>query len=267
MTNRKTPKFLYLLPLCLSLCLGTALLTATSHAQTSVSTNSSDVILRDTGLQDSGGKAIFTDKRQIVYQARVLAIDKNEMKNLPVNWHGMPSSGVGRGLPNLNEQVALLAKAKKVSLLYSPNLSSFEDTQASTFIGDQIDFTNDSQQVVKANIGFTFGVKGQIESNTNSIQLSVHLENSRITFLDKSTEVTIPQISTKSMDTTIRLKENEVVVIAFGDTKQTEQKVENIANVPGLGDLPMLKSLFTHGNKKTVDSQIVVFITAKQQKD
>lgn len=71
---------------------------------------------------------------------------------------------------------------------------------------------------------------------------------------------TIPQpiVATRETTTTALIKDNETVVI--GGLKKQE-KLQEISKIPLLGDLPILGLLFSFEGEKTVNSELVVFIT------
>jgi type II secretory pathway component GspD/PulD (secretin) len=238
---------------------------------------------------------------QLVYEARIVEVNNNDLKNLGLDWdvsmstrigetngnrppiatggsgtatagsRPLPMGAIGRSPYSLGVQLTALAENGKARLLASPNLSALEGVEASTFIGDQFKYIIGLQQTPQgvniqtdeARIGITLKVKGQ-SSNDGSITMFVHPEVSTISGYVNVGQIALPQISTRFVDTTVRMKDGETIAIA-GLIR--EQEIENTVKVPGLGELPVVGKLFSRTRKEKSNSQIVVFITAKVQKD
>jgi type II secretory pathway component GspD/PulD (secretin) len=83
-------------------------------------------------------------------------------------------------------------------------------------------------------------------------------------FRDLPNGISLPQISTRFVDTTVRVKSGET--IAIGGLLR-EQDVNNLQKVPIIGDIPILGQLFRRSDKRKSRSEIVVFVTAKATED
>ncbi len=68
----------------------------------------------------------------------------------------------------------------------------------------------------------------------------------------------LPEIARRTVDTTVRLKDGETVVI--GGLIQTA-KLEQVERLPVLGHIPFLGRLFSHTIKTEDSSELVIFIT------
>jgi type II secretory pathway component GspD/PulD (secretin) len=268
----------------------TLIFTAMSIAQESlpaVSTVSTESTTQNSSL------ILMPKQKQMLYEVRMIRVHNSEIKNIDILWDDTPGVSadtplketvnlgrIGRTTSTTNATLGTLFKSKKATLLTSPSLSSLEGVEASTFIGDQFKYIISLQQTPQgvnvqtdeARIGITLKVKGQ-SSNDGSITMFVHPEVSTISGYVNVGQIALPQISTRFVDATVRMKDGETIVIA-GLTKEAEQEnttktpeQESMTKVPRLEDMPTLKSLFPHVHKEKSNSQIVVFITAKIQKD
>jgi type II secretory pathway component GspD/PulD (secretin) len=166
-----------------------------------------------------------------------------------------------------------LAKKGKSRVLANPNLSALDGQPAIAFIGDQIKYVIAVQQTQQgqviqtetATVGITLKVTGKA-SPDGTITLYVHPEVSAVTdYLNVGGGINLPQISTRFVDTTIRVKDGET--IGIGGLIR-EQDVHNLQKVPILGDLPFFgKLLFTSKSDSKAKSNVVVLITAHLIKD
>lgn len=165
-----------------------------------------------------------------------------------------------------------LATQNRARTLASPNLSAIDGQPATAFIGDQIKYviavqqtqTGPTIQTETATVGITLKVTGKA-SPDGYITLYVHPEVSSITsFANLGNGISLPQISTRFVDTTIRVKSGET--IAIGGLLR-EQDVNNLQKVPIIGDIPILGQLFRRSEKRKSRSEIVVFVTAKASED
>jgi type II secretory pathway component GspD/PulD (secretin) len=165
-----------------------------------------------------------------------------------------------------------LANNNHTRTLANPNLSALDGEPATAFIGDQVKFVTSITQGTNgpnittdtATVGITLKVTGKY-SPDGTITLYVHPEVSNVSsYLTLTTGISLPQISTRYVDTTIRIKDGET--IAIGGLIQ-EQDVRNIQKIPFLGDLPFFGKLFSSANTTKNRSNIVVFITSHVLKD
>jgi type II secretory pathway component GspD/PulD (secretin) len=160
----------------------------------------------------------------------------------------------------------------KGKVLSNPNLSALDGQTATVFVGDQIKYVTNIQQTQQgqnvttetATVGITLKVTGRYSPDGN-ITLYVHPEVSSITsFLNVGNGIQLPQISTRFVDTTIRVKDGETIAIG-GLINDTE--VKNLQKVPFLGDIPFFGELFKYRQNTKNRSEIVVLLTSRLIKD
>lgn len=166
----------------------------------------------------------------------------------------------------------LLARNGRARVLANPNISALDGQPAVVFIGDQIKYvirqevtpTGTNIQTETATVGITLKVTGK-SSPDGTITLYVHPEVSTISsFLTLGNGISLPQIATRFVDTTIRVKDGET--IALGGLVR-ESDITNVQKVPFLGDLPFFGQLFRRTEKNKSRSEVIVFITSRLLKD
>jgi type II secretory pathway component GspD/PulD (secretin) len=237
---------------------------------------------------------------QISYEARVVDVNREDLQQLglrydftrqvflgernetgqgtvgPVTGSGPASNpnfgAILRSPYTIAATLDALANQNRARTLASPNLSAIDGQPATAFIGDQIKYVIAVQQTQQgqtiqtetATVGITLKVTGKA-SPDGYITLYVHPEVSSITsFANLGNGISLPQISTRFVDTTIRVKSGET--IAIGGLLR-EQDVNNLQKVPIIGDIPILGQLFRRSEKRKSRSEIVVFVTAKATED
>ncbi len=165
-----------------------------------------------------------------------------------------------------------LATNDKNRILAKPNLSALDGQPATVFIGDQIKYVTLIQQTQQgqvvqtetATVGITLKVTGKT-SPDGTITLYVHPEVSVISdFLELTNGISLPQISTRFVDTTVRVKDGETIAIG-GLIRESE--IKNMQKVPLLGDIPVLGQLFRRTSRQRANSNVVIFITSRVLKD
>jgi len=172
---------------------------------------------------------------------------------------------------SLGAQLQALVKANKAKVLARPKLVGQDNIPAMAFIGDQFNYVVNIQQTPQgqnvttgtATVGITLRVTGK-SNGDGSITLYVHPEVSTITSFLTVGNFALPQTSTRFVDTTIRVKDGEM--IAIGGLVRSEEFL-NKQYVPFLGQLPVIGKLFTSTTKQKRKSEVMVFLTARISKD
>lgn len=152
-------------------------------------------------------------------------------------------------------------------LLANPTIAALNGRPARIFIGDTVtavisrDATTSGTTIMteKIHAGISLLVTPRI-ADDNSVVLEVHPTVSAIAGLDVVDGVTLPQISERSVDTTIRVKDGDS--FAIGGLLR-EEDLKSMSKVPILGDIPFFGELFRHRNNRKVRSNITVFLTTK----
>jgi type II secretory pathway component GspD/PulD (secretin) len=154
-------------------------------------------------------------------------------------------------------------------LLADPKVAAVDGRPARIFIGDTITYvisqTYDSAsakltyQTEKAHVGITLLTVPKI-SPEGDITLEVHPTVSSLVSLDTYGNVTLPRISERSVDTTIRVKDGETVAIGG---LMREDEIKTMTSVPYLSKIPIFGELFKHRQTSKTHSDVTLFITTR----
>lgn len=155
----------------------------------------------------------------------------------------------------------LLEDQKRAKVLAQPTLTVLNGNKAKIDVGETSYFkviggTADSptQNFRPINSGITVNITPWI-SKSGQITAEVNPEISNATTVN---EDGYPNISRRSINTTVRIEDNKTVVLG-GLLKSTESISHQ--QVPFLGDIPILGYLFKSTNRRQVQSNLVIYIT------
>jgi type II secretory pathway component GspD/PulD (secretin) len=171
---------------------------------------------------------------------------------------------------NVGIQLDAMATKGNTNILANPRIAAVDNRPARIFIGDTVTYvvsssvapTTGQPTIVteKAHVGITLLVTPRI-SGDGSVTLEVHPNVSTITgFTPAPGGASLPQISERSVDTTIRVQDGETV--AIGGLIRDEE-IKSMSKVPFLGNIPFFGQLFRHHNNTKTRSDVTIFITTK----
>jgi type II secretory pathway component GspD/PulD (secretin) len=167
-------------------------------------------------------------------------------------------------------QLDAMATKGDTNILANPRIAAVDNRPARIFIGDTVTYvvsssiapTTGQPTIVteKAHVGISLLVTPRI-SGDGTVTLEVHPNVSTITgFTSAPGGTSLPQISERSVDTTIHVKDGETV--AIGGLIRDEE-IKSMTKVPFLGDIPFFGQLFRHRNNTKTRSDVTIFITTK----
>ena len=147
-----------------------------------------------------------------------------------------------------------------------------DDHKAQIFIGDEITYLLNTQATINGTTSQTGQVRVGVELNVvarshpdGTITLRLHPEVGRLVqFTTLSSGIALPQISRRFVDTQVRLKDGETLVI--GGLIENDD-IYALRKVPFLGDLPFFGHLFRHTQKSRSSSEVVILLKATMAKD
>ncbi|MFH1645354.1 MAG: tetratricopeptide repeat protein [Candidatus Omnitrophota bacterium] len=165
-----------------------------------------------------------------------------------------------KGLPNFTATIDALAKDGKANVLASPSIAVINGQEARIVIGERYPYkertqttTGTTETTKFVDIGTTLRVTPQVNDD-GYITMRVHPEvSSLLTALDAG-----PRITTREADTTVRIRENETLIIG-GLIKHSDNSSKE--RIPILGSIPVLGFLFSRSEKDVEQKELVVFIT------
>jgi type II secretory pathway component GspD/PulD (secretin) len=169
---------------------------------------------------------------------------------------------------SLSAQIANAIQIGDAKVLAQPSIRVIEGRTARIFIGDTLRIvigrdvtpTGTTIQTAEFNPGITLLVSGH-SSPDGYVTLDLRPTVSSLTTLEAAgTDIPLPQIRERSVQTVIRVKDGDTMVI--GGLLQ-DSDIQNVSKVPGLGDLPFFGNLFRWRTLHKTHSEVVIFLTTR----
>ena len=155
-------------------------------------------------------------------------------------------------------------------LLANPRLLVLDNQQATfdivtehPYIERTISSAGITETVKFKNVGVKLVVTPHITSN-NMLRLSIVPEFGVVVGQVSISASDVPIVDTRKVDTTAVVRDGQTVVLGGLRKKDTVQQVNK---VPLLGDLPLIGNLFKFEGGKTVNNELVVFVTPRILRD
>lgn len=164
--------------------------------------------------------------------------------------------------PSLGALITAYNKDSNVQILSTPQVLTLDNEEASIVVGSKIPYltkssSGDSEynQYEYKDVGITLKITPQV-SEDERVRLKIFQETSRV-FGDLTEQPTTLQ---RKVDTTVVVEDNSTIVIGGLIDKSldtTEYKV------PCLGDIPVLRYLFSSRSKTDARTNLYVFLTPR----
>lgn len=230
-------------------------------------------------------KAMDVATKQITLEAKIIAINKEDSKNLGINWNwdkipqNSEDNNNGGGNNDDEEDFggvvhfgasyefrfnatlnALFANGK-AKILATPRIITVPGKEASIFIGDHITVltekiengvTVNTTEYVDAGIKLTYT---PLVSEDDMITSGVHTEVSTPTLVS---EIKNYKITSRTADTYVRMRNGETLIIG-GLINEEEQK--NIQKIPFLSNIPILGELFKNRSTTKNKTEVMMILT------
>lgn len=226
--------------------------------------------------------------RLVTLEAKILAINKSEEKNLGIQWSwdslpqyrnednstdtenktGDTSKGhlrlwrQTRAQFQFNATLNALITSGKAKVLATPSMITIPGKEASIFIGSHIPVVtekhNNNGQSTYATEYVDAGIKLQytpIVSRDGCITSSVHTEVSTPTLVS---ELKNYRINSRTADTNVRMRNGETLVIG-GLISEEEQK--QLQQIPFLSKIPLLGALFKNHYTSKSKTEVIMLLT------
>jgi type II secretory pathway component GspD/PulD (secretin) len=232
---------------------------------------------------------------QIVIEAKVVDLTNDAAKDLGIEWTWPGNAGEPGNTVTLSERrfdadhkpiavnplghlrrvenelfakISALVENGRAKVLANPNVASLDGKPASIFIGDEVKYVSNIQQTVTGVNVTTETVRVGVQlhcisriSTDGYITMNLHPEVSVITrFIDTPAGLSLPEVSRRFVDTTIRVKDGETIVI--GGLIRDEE-IETMSGIPFLKDLPIIGALFRSKSTSRQHSEVMMFITPR----
>ena len=224
--------------------------------------------------------------KQVMIQAIVTDFSKGVTKELGINWEwewdntkGINSTASGSaGMEDLLGtftyattgkltrsilvKLNALIRTGEVKLRANPRIVTLDGQEASIFIGKEqyysivsgpVNYPYTTLEAITA--GITLKITPYVSEN-GDITVEIQPEVSDVTV--EATEDRLPAITKRQVNTKVRVKDGETVIIG-GLTNQTE--FERVTRVPVLGYIPIIGFFFKNKKKTVEETEVVIFIT------
>ena len=174
----------------------------------------------------------------------------------------------------LSDIVQAISEQGDVKILSSPTISTLNNQKAIIRVGNQDVFfitgavasqntVTQTIQPMTIDVGIILDVTPQIAED-GTIIMTIHPSITEKTG-EKATpdgKTTFPLLSVRETDTTVRVKDNQTIIIAG---LMQEKKQETFIGVPVLKSIPLLGYLFRYKSENIRNSELVIMITPSLQ--
>lgn len=176
---------------------------------------------------------------------------------------------IGRLPEDFDIRLQALAEEGKAKIVFKPHIATlsgheayielgntqFFRLQSETVVGDDNPRSQVSQRIetIEANISLRV-----IPWVTASGEITTYIEPIFNNFLGQVTDNVPPPLSTRRLQSTVRLKNGETIILG-GLIEEALRK--NHRGVPGLSRLPLLGHLFKNHNHQHTQSELVIYLT------
>lgn len=163
-------------------------------------------------------------------------------------------------------QLHALISDGKASVLARPNITTIQGNEAVINIGSEVPVPTISTTDSTTTTSIQYREAGIILKCTprvnedGIITVRVHTEVSSPLYVE---DMKAYRFQKRSADTIVRLKDGETMVIG-GLIGSDEAR--QMSKIPFLGDIPILGNLFKHIKKSKSDSEVMIFLTAREVK-
>ena len=210
-------------------------------------------------------QVLDTATQQVTLEAKILAIEKSEEKNLGLQWtwESLSRDTLSQTRTGFCYTATLnsLITGGKAKVLATPSLVTIPGKEASIFIGSHIPVVTEkhnngestySTEYVDAGIKLTYT---PVVSRDGYITSSVHTEVSTPTLIS---ELKNYRINSRTADTNVRMRNGETLVIG-GLISEEEQK--QLQQIPFLSKIPLLGVLFKNHYHRKSKTEVIMLLT------
>ena len=234
--------------------------------------------------------------QQILLEAQVMALSKSASKALGIDWTwstfpkaesssstsstttttyfpvALVTGGDGKQYSmGVNATLNALITKGDGQLLARPNLLTFNGNKGTIFVGDQLPVVTPNATTAGGAVTYTTEYKNAGITLSYVPRINEDGQISASVFVEVSTPVSITldvggqkttayQITTRSAQTHVRMKDGDTLVIG-GLISNSE--IKSLNKIPLLGDLPILGKLFQSVSKSKNETEVVIFLKAK----
>lgn len=240
----------------------------------SVSKNDNSITISGSAADVSRARSVIAKKdkqqKQVSIQAKFIEIDRSDEQHFGLNytWDNLHNSedawnkGWRFAFTSTLTAEGLAGKGK---VLARPTVSVMNGKEATINLSEQVPIlttttsNNDKTTTVEyKDVGVILKVTPRINGDTGDVTMQLSPQVSTITQIVTNENVRAPQIATRQVNTTLRVKSGETVIIG-GLLKKDD--IKNISKIPFLGDLPLLGGLFRTESSTKSNTELIVMLT------
>ena len=193
----------------------------------------------------------------------------NTVSSFPI---GIVTGGDGQLYKfGVNATLNALITSGDGKILARPNVTTFNGNRATIFVGDQLPIVTPNASTAGGPVTYTTSYKNAGITLSYIPRINEDEKISASVFVEVSTPVAVVldvggqkttayQITTRSAQTNVRMKDGDTMVIGG---LISSQEIKNLNKVPILGDLPFLGKLFQSVSKSKNETEVVIFLKAK----
>lgn len=204
---------------------------------------------------------------QVLLEVWVQEMSADALKNIGIDWKGLPSLAGDRDTPKVIEltwdawelvfALRALQDEGKAKLLANPKIATLSGKEASIFVGDRVPITLTGQEGETSLEFLESGINLKVTPRISDDEyITIRIRPEVSTFIWRS-ETQHPQIRTREAETEVRVKNGQPIII--GGLLQ-EQEQELITKLPVISELPILGRLFRWQETKTLQTEMTIFL-------
>ena len=225
--------------------------------------------------------------KQVTLEAKVIAINKEDSKNLGINWNWdkLPQNEEHQNKNNYDDNNgsndfggnfkfwrgysfkfnatlnALIANGK-AKILATPSIITIPGKEASIFIGDHIPV-----QTEKHNSTGSYTTTEYIDAGIKLTYTPIVSRDGKMVTASVHTEVSTPslvsemknyRITSRTADTNVRMLNGETLIIGG---LINEEEMKSMQKVPLLSNIPVFGELFKNRSKRKAKTEVIMFLT------
>lgn len=216
--------------------------------------------------------------QQVNLEVRILEAQRDAGRELGIQWSGSIGdtsvniadttegsfsqfmTGIISGGISLNATINALESKALVRTLAEPNLTTLSGVKASFLAGGEVPIRTADQN---GNIALQYRQFGVLLGFTPLVldndRIQIHLQP-EVSGLNGFTAGNDPIFNTRTLDATVELRDGQSFSVA--GLLQTDNKL-NQDQLPWIGDVPILGSLFKSSSYKKHDTELVVIVTPR----
>ncbi|MCG7488421.1 type II and III secretion system protein family protein [Vibrio sp. Of14-4] len=224
---------------------------------------------------------LVTMPTQVNIRVRIAEVSRNVSNTLGIKWGSLMGEGssaenvIGSFMynkpsgvsswtkPNFSALVDALASTGDMSILAEPNLSAISGEEASFLVGGEVPIPliqGDTAKVEYRPFGVNLNFK-PIVLGPDRISLKVEPEVSSVSVDNQAVfnGNVLPSFTSRRASTTIELASGQS--FALGGLLQSSE-IDQLQKVPGIGDIPILGTLFRSNQYQRRETELIIIATA-----